>query len=50
MANFIVVLIIACIMYLAIKPMIKHQKDKENGKIGCIGCSCSSSSDCNRCK
>lgn len=46
MGNLIVISIVALILFLAIKPIIKHHKERKNGAIGCY--KCSQSSSCNK--
>lgn len=43
MGNLIVISIVALILFLAIKPIIKHHKEIKSGEIGCYKCSQSSS-------
>ena len=48
MGNLIVIIVVALILFLAIRPIIKHNKNKGNEDFGCYKCSCSS--NCNSCK
>ncbi len=47
MGNLIVIVVVAVILALAIRPIIKHNKQKGNADFGCY--KCSRSSDCSRC-
>ncbi|MEG1410350.1 MAG: FeoB-associated Cys-rich membrane protein [Terrisporobacter sp.] len=39
MGNFIVIIVITSILFLAIRPMIKFNKEKSRGDYGCYKCS-----------
>lgn len=47
MGNLIVIVVVGIILALALKPIIKHNKQKGKGDFGCY--SCSRSSDCSGC-
>lgn len=47
MGNLIVIIVVALILALAIRPIIKHNKNKGDGDYGCY--KCSSSSKCKGC-
>ena len=48
MGDLIVILVVTCVLLLAIRPVIKHHKNKGNGDYGCY--KCSQASKCNGCK
>ena len=50
MGNLIVISIVALVLFLAIKPIIKHHKERGNGEVGCYKCSQASncSKKCNK--
>ena len=48
MGDLIVVLVITGILLLAIRPIIRHHKNKGNGDYGCY--KCSQSYNCKCCK
>lgn len=50
MGNFIVILVVSLVLMLAIRPLVKHHKNKGNGEHGCYGCSCSSTCNKKSCK
>lgn len=56
MGNLIVIVVISAILFLAIRPIIKYNKNKKDGEdFGCFKCSSfsksnCSKSDCNGCK
>ena len=43
MGNLIVIIVVALILFLAMKPIIKHHKNKGSEDFGCYKCSHSSS-------
>ena len=43
MGNLIVIIVVAFILFLAIRPIIKHNKNKGSSDYGCYKCSGSSS-------
>ena len=47
--KFIVIIVVAFILFLAIRPIIKHNKNKGSSDYGCYKCSGSSScKGCNK--
>jgi|LFRM01.1.fsa_nt_gb hypothetical protein len=50
MGNLIVIIVVALILFLAMRPIIKHHKNKGNGDFGCYKCSQASncSKKCNK--
>ena len=49
MGNLIVIIVVAFILFLAIRPIIKHNKNKGSSDYGCYKCSGSSScKGCNK--
>ena len=48
MGDLIVILVIVFVLLLALRPIIRHHKNKGNGEYGCY--KCSQSSKCNGCK
>lgn len=47
--NLIVIIVVAFILFLAIRPIIKHNKNKGSSDYGCYKCSGSSScKGCNK--
>lgn len=49
MGNLIVIIVVAFILFLAIRPIIRHNKNKESSDYGCYKCSGSSScKGCNK--
>ncbi|MGL5313357.1 MAG: hypothetical protein ACRC92_08930 [Peptostreptococcaceae bacterium] len=47
MGNLIVIVVVAFVLLLAIRPIIKHHKNKGEGDYGCY--KCSQSSGCKGC-
>ncbi len=47
MGNLIVIIVVAFILFLAIRPIIKHNKNKADGDYGCY--KCSGSYNCKSC-
>ena len=46
MGNLIVIIVVALVLFLAIRPIIKYNKEKGNGDFGCY--KCSQASTCNK--
>lgn len=48
MGNLIVIIVVTFTLFLAIRPIIRHNKNKADGDYGCY--KCSGSSSCKGCK
>lgn len=48
MGNLIVIFVVALILFLSIRPIIKYNKEKSDGDYGCY--KCSNYSNCKDCK
>ena len=48
MGDLIVILVIVCVLLLALRPIIRHHKNKGNGDYGCYKCSQSSNCKCRK--
>lgn len=50
MGNIIVILVVSLVLVSAIRPLVKHHKNKGSEEFGCYGCSCSSTCNKKSCK